>query len=292
MRYKIGTPVIVGCIVVCLISLGMVVGGCGDTSCNCPESGQPPVIFPPASVWDDGSGVAVSFEVDPRGLPTLCDCLYDTTLVLAHASGSVSAGDGYGCVGVTLALPDAEFDREYLFQCRAYSRAGTTYTAINAFTLASPNIPPETALSFNPAESDTNGNYAFRMYWFGWDPDGSIDHYDIQTEVDFVQSGWFSVVVAESVFVLGPEIAVYWMFSVRAVDNMGIADPTPETVVLIPDEWEVFQESPKRPSKDDREQSVWRVGPTGSVVTWPLSCQANMWKTSPGDLLVQPTRSR
>jgi hypothetical protein len=254
MRYEMRIWRMIWCFVVGVIPLAILVGGCGDTNCTCPESQQPPVVFPPASVWADSSGILVSFEVDARGLPTLCDCVYDTTLPLSHTSNPVNVEGGYGAVAVNVGLPDAEFDTEYLFRCRAYSEAGTTYTTIDSFVQASFNELPMTALSLSPDGGDTNGNFRFRLNWFGWDPDGWIDHFDIRTEVDFVQGDWVSVVSTDSIFFLGPEVTVYWMFSVRAVDNLGAVDPNPETVVLIPEEWEIVPARPQPSSRGYRER--------------------------------------
>jgi hypothetical protein len=243
------------CRLVCgTIPLLLLVGCSGDDSCTCPENGQPPVIFPAVSVGSDSSGIFVDLEVDPRGLPTFCDCVYDTALPLHWVGGPVSVGESYGSLAVTVALPEAEFDREYLFRCRAYSEAGTTSTAVGTFLEASPNEVPMTTLSYSPDQADSTG-FRFRLNWFGWDPDGWIDHFDIRTEVDFAQGEWVSVVSTDTVFILGPEVTVYWMFSVRAVDDRGAADPTPESVVLTPDDWEIVDARPARSRRGDRERS-------------------------------------
>ncbi|MCD4690993.1 hypothetical protein K8S17_05970 [bacterium] len=106
-----------------------------------------------------------------------------------------------------------------------------------------PNVRPETTLSFAPADEDT-ANYRVRMNWFGWDPDGEISHYWTKWDT----FAWRRVVGTDSVFMVSASAGEvtethgyeYHSFSVKAVDNDGDEDPTPETVsftafTIVPD---------------------------------------------------------
>jgi hypothetical protein len=100
-----------------------------------------------------------------------------------------------------------------------------------------PNVLPLTTLSASVPEPRPGGGYRFRLNWFGWDPDGSIDHYEYQITEDGVLSDWVYTVSTDSVMIIGPEVVLAWQLGVRAVDNEGEADPTPSKVTfLIPDE--------------------------------------------------------
>lgn len=105
------------------------------------------------------------------------------------------------------------------------------------------NIPPETTLSFSPDEGAT-ANYRVRMNWFGWDPDGEISYY--WTKWDTLD--WLRVVSTDSVFLVSAfkdsideqRAYEYHSFSVKAVDNEGAEDPTPENIsftafTIVPD---------------------------------------------------------
>jgi hypothetical protein len=95
------------------------------------------------------------------------------------------------------------------------------------------NRPPETTLSFSPGEGDT-ANYRVRMNWFGWDPDGEISYF--LTKWDTL--GWMRVVNTDSVFLVSASGDTvdeengfeYHTFQVKAVDNEGAEDMTPESV--------------------------------------------------------------
>jgi len=97
------------------------------------------------------------------------------------------------------------------------------------------NVPPETHLSFAPGQGDTV-SYVVRMNWFGWDPDGDVDHY--MTRWDSLV--WTRTSVTESTFVVpvGDSTAPrehfqqYHTFEVKAVDDCGDEDPTPDGVAF------------------------------------------------------------
>ncbi len=97
-----------------------------------------------------------------------------------------------------------------------------------------PNLSPETTLSYSPEQGST-ASYRVRMNWFGWDPDGSISHF--MTKWDTLD--WVKVVNTDSIFLVSAADTVnadggfaYHTFSVKAVDNEGAEDETPETVTF------------------------------------------------------------
>lgn len=98
-----------------------------------------------------------------------------------------------------------------------------------------PNIPPETHLTYAPDEGDTVA-YAVRMNWFGWDPDGEVTHFLARWD----SLDWFATVETESTFVVETRpdrrdsLHSYrsHTFDIKAVDNDGAEDPTPESVTF------------------------------------------------------------
>jgi hypothetical protein len=111
-----------------------------------------------------------------------------------------------------------------------------------------PNLPPETTLSFAPAIGDT-ANYEVRMNWFGWDTDGKIEYYQTAWDwpdslvdpiegVDWDAVSWRNVINTDSVFYVGASSDTVTVekgfqghrFAVRAVDDEGAADQTPENI--------------------------------------------------------------
>ncbi len=108
------------------------------------------------------------------------------------------------------------------------------------------NIPPETTLSFSPDEGST-ANYRVRMNWFGWDADGEIAFFETAWDKPDTVAGWGrwidmegrAVVSTDSIFMLEAanefdEANAYALhsFAVRAVDNEGARDATPESLVF------------------------------------------------------------
>ncbi|GJM44032.1 MAG: hypothetical protein DHS20C21_08740 [Gemmatimonadota bacterium] len=107
-----------------------------------------------------------------------------------------------------------------------------------------PNEPPNTRVSAGPPEaSDTE--YRVNLFWFGWDDDGFVDHYELafddttewQTPI-FSNDSLFFVTADGSCCVSplpqnagGASVdSIYEQFHtffVRAVDNLGVPDPTP-----------------------------------------------------------------
>ena len=95
------------------------------------------------------------------------------------------------------------------------------------------NLPPETMLSFSPEEGDT-ASYRVRMNWFGWDPDGEIAYFLAKWDT----FDWAAVVNTDSVFLISASAGTvaldkgyeYHTFQVKAIDNEGEPDPTPEVI--------------------------------------------------------------
>lgn len=98
-----------------------------------------------------------------------------------------------------------------------------------------PNVPPETSV-FVRGPVDTV-SHRIHIYWFGTDPDGDVVAYQMR----FVPSGgsadpeWNTVYCAlpgrctDSLFTLftGDSALIHTQFEIRAMDNQGLADPTP-----------------------------------------------------------------
>ncbi len=113
-----------------------------------------------------------------------------------------------------------------------------------------PNIEPETTLSFSPDQGDT-ANYEVRMNWFGWDVDGKVEYYqtvwdwpdslvDPVEGVDWDAVEWRNVISTDSVFYVDASAETVTTakgfqqheFAVRAVDDEGAWDSTPEQVAF------------------------------------------------------------
>jgi hypothetical protein len=109
-----------------------------------------------------------------------------------------------------------------------------------------PNIEPETTLSFSPDEG-SEANYRVRMNWFGWDVDGEIVSFQTAWDKPDTVEGWSkwidiagrTVVGTDSIFILDAadefdDANAYALhsFAVRAVDNEGAVDATPESLVF------------------------------------------------------------
>ena len=109
-----------------------------------------------------------------------------------------------------------------------------------------PNVPPETTLSFSP-DSMSIANYRVRMNWFGWDADGEVVFFetawdkpdDVESWSTWIDSVGRAVVGTDSIFILAAadsfgDANAYALhsFGVRAVDNEGARDATPESLVF------------------------------------------------------------
>ena len=93
------------------------------------------------------------------------------------------------------------------------------------------NLYPETTLS--SASGNAVPGSTVRLNWFGWDPDGHVVGFDIRTAADSLIGDWSTVVCTDSVFLLSPDLTSSWAFWVRAVDNEGAVDPTPDSVAFV-----------------------------------------------------------
>jgi hypothetical protein len=111
------------------------------------------------------------------------------------------------------------------------------------FPAALPNEGPNTRISAGPPEA-TDTSFQVNLFWFGWDDDGFVDHYEIAFDDT---STWESPIFGnDSLFVLQasdtccveglPEYVPplpdsvyqqYHTFYVRSVDNNGVPDETP-----------------------------------------------------------------
>jgi hypothetical protein len=107
-----------------------------------------------------------------------------------------------------------------------------------------PNIPPQTTLSFSP-DNGGSAEYRVRMNWFGWDEDGEIAFFETAWDKPDSVASWTkwidiagrAVVSTDSVFYLRAAdefdqtngYAAH-SFAVRAVDNDGARDASPESL--------------------------------------------------------------
>jgi len=123
-----------------------------------------------------------------------------------------------------------------------------------------PNTPPDTQVEATPPNLDAT-SFTIDLYWSGSDPDGRVEYYEwvvTSNGEDNVFSAadttgadkWNKTFVSDSTFVVSadiadfpddienpqlddPEVIRFWQthtFVIRAVDDRGVADPTPATV--------------------------------------------------------------
>jgi len=123
---------------------------------------------------------------------------------------------------------------------------GAAFAGCGAKGVLVPNLAPETVV-FVSGPVDTV-NHVARLRWFGSDPDGQVMRYEIrwvypagQGPAGYDSSTWTSTLNTDSTFTVSAP-AGYSMptFVVRAIDNQGLADPTPAR--------ETFQFSNQTPS--------------------------------------------
>ncbi|MBN2565710.1 MAG: hypothetical protein JXB46_08365, partial [Candidatus Eisenbacteria bacterium] len=126
------------------------------------------------------------------------------------------------------------------------------------------NLTPETTLSFAPDEGGT-ANYRVRMNWFGWDEDGEVVFFEtawdkpdtgvswsewIDTQIEKWRKALVDTAYADTARIYGQRVVgtdsvFMWSaasaydedqgyathsFGVRAVDNEGARDPSPESL--------------------------------------------------------------
>lgn len=90
------------------------------------------------------------------------------------------------------------------------------------------NTPPNTVLFVNGAVDTVN--HVVHLYWFGSDPDGSVEGFEwqIQNPVSPADTAWHFTTLTDSVFTIQtPSGYTDPIFSVRAIDNAGARDPSP-----------------------------------------------------------------
>ena len=92
------------------------------------------------------------------------------------------------------------------------------------------NILSETTLSVEWSGPVAPGSRV-RLNWFGWDPDGEIIGFDIRSALDDTMGDWSTVVSTDSIFFM-PDVDS-WSFMVRAIDNEGGVDATPESLGYV-----------------------------------------------------------
>ncbi len=111
-----------------------------------------------------------------------------------------------------------------------------------------PNIPPDTHISFGPAE-DSLTFYRIQAFWYGSDDDGDVDYFEVATvkhiqrgdSIDYDALDWGNTTSKESTFVVEADSCCYgqpgdndphyatafWGILIRSVDNTGAPDETP-----------------------------------------------------------------
>ncbi len=90
------------------------------------------------------------------------------------------------------------------------------------------NTPPNTVLFVNGPVDTVN--HVVHLYWFGSDPDGSVEGFEWQLKnpVAPADTAWNFTTLTDSIFtVQAPDGYTAPVFSVRAVDNAGARDPSP-----------------------------------------------------------------
>ena len=92
------------------------------------------------------------------------------------------------------------------------------------------NILPETTLSVEWSGPVAPGSRV-GLNWFGWDADGEIIGFDIRSALDDTMGDWSTVVSTDSIFFM-PDVDS-WSFMVRAIDNEGGVDATPESLGYV-----------------------------------------------------------
>ena len=208
--------------------------GCEQSCSTSCDLDVPPIVFPGATVSTDSLFAYIGFWVDARGLLTTCDCLYGTTPAMGDTTTRIEVEGVWGPQPLTVSFPLGQRNATYFYSCRAFSSAGMAVASIDSFVYMPPNVLPMTALSYS-SEGAEPGTYRIRLNWFGWDPDGWIDHFEIRTEIDGDIPDWLTTVSTDSiVFISDLDFETYWRFTVRSVDNRGGIDPTPESVTLLP----------------------------------------------------------
>jgi hypothetical protein len=133
-----------------------------------------------------------------------------------------------------------------------------------------PNQPPETFLVLAPAAQDTFNHYV-DLKWSGTDPDGEIAGFWILIDSDTFK---FTQAYEETIAFYAPgDTAVMHTLQVTAVDDQGLADPTPPT--------RTFYASNTRPTVAFAEASV----PDGATIGRGFAVELEGQDLNPSSLL-------
>jgi hypothetical protein len=146
------------------------------------------------------------------------------------------------------------------------------------------NLPPETYLSSVPLDSSFVF-YRVKLYWGGMDPDGQVVGYYyavVDSNLVPAESSWVFTTETEKEFSLlanNPEMLGHRFFC-RAVDDKGLADPTPAFVF--------FYAKDSHLPKITYTQS-YAVSPQGETINLTAATVKQLTDSIPGDTI--PTLS-
>ena len=142
------------------------------------------------------------------------------------------------------------------------------------------NLPPETYLSSVPLDSSFVF-YRVRLYWGGLDPDGQVVGYFyavVDSNLVPAESSWVWTTETQKEFSLlanNPEMLGHRFFC-RAVDNRGLADPTPAFVFFYARDFHL----PKI-----TYTSSYAVTPQGETVNLTAATVKQLTDSIPGDTI-------
>lgn len=219
------------------------------SSCASDDPAEPPLPVPPEILGQDVSGVdhqgaTLGGWVDGHGRATSCWFDYGNDVTYGARTPVLDAGDQAGPVRVAHDLTGLAPTKVHWFRMVAVAGDDTASAIDTTFvTLAPPNEPPMTQTIHAPLE----GNLV-HFYWTGNDPDGEVMGFrwrlsdnglDGTIDVpDTLGLPWHSTTVTDSVFAVSadqpgtPLFAQVHTFWVKAVDNLGVEDPTPAHVTF------------------------------------------------------------
>jgi len=142
------------------------------------------------------------------------------------------------------------------------------------------NLPPETYLSSVPLDSSFVF-YRVRLYWGGLDPDGQVVGYFyavVDSNLVPAESSWVWTTETQKEFSLlanNPEMLGHRFFCM-AVDNRGLADPTPAFVFFYARDFHL----PKI-----TYTSSYAVTPQGETVNLTAATVKQLTDSIPGDTI-------
>ena len=204
-------------------------GACGSDKSPTPV--QPPALptVVHLSVDPGRTNASLVARVDPRGSDAVAFVEYGVDPALDHRCGIVSIDAATGVTDVTVELDGLEPEAVFAFRWVAANDGGDTTSQTETFATLSSNRFPETQIG--SAVVDTVlGEIRAHVFWRGADADGIINHFELwhagrgQTSVE-----WIATSASDSMFV---NISSPWVLLVRAVDNEGGIDATPDAFVF------------------------------------------------------------